>query len=101
MVAWFAADQSVQKALVAKACQLADELSVDYLELRNRKRFDESWPCKTLYYTFRKPVSSDQEENLKGIPRKKGLWCAKPFNWNLSRALMNRWIVFILPIQPA
>ena len=65
-----AADEGVQKALVAKACQLADELSVDYLELRNRKRFDESWPCKTLYYTFRKPVSSDQEENLKGIPRK-------------------------------
>lgn len=63
-------DKRVTKALVEKACQLAEDLEVDYLELRNRDRYDADWPCKSLYYTFRRDISPNEEENLKAIPRK-------------------------------
>lgn len=63
-------DDGIMRELVSRACQLAEQLQVDYLELRNRSRFDESWPCKTLYHTFRRTIDSDEEENLKAIPRK-------------------------------
>ena len=63
-------DNAAKQALIDKACQLADELSVDHLELRNRQIERPDWPCKTLYYTFRKEISEDQDENLKAIPRK-------------------------------
>lgn len=65
-----ALDESIKKILVEHACRLADDLSVDYLELRHRKRLNESWPCKTLYHTFRRSISAEDEENLKAIPRK-------------------------------
>ena len=62
--------QEIIDGLIDRACQLADELQVDYLELRNKKRLRDDWPSKELYYTFSKPISVDEDENLKGIPRK-------------------------------
>ena len=60
----------VVDALLEQACLLAEQLQVDHLELRNQKRLREDWPCKDLYFTFRREISDDEEENLKAIPRK-------------------------------
>ncbi len=65
-----AINREITDQLVNRACELAEQLNVDYLELRNRTQLNESWPCKTLYYTFRREITSDEDENLKAIPRK-------------------------------
>lgn len=62
-------DDDAVRRLVGRATELANELGVDYLELRNRKPITD-WPSKDTYVTFRKEISSDPEANLKAIPRK-------------------------------
>lgn len=62
--------QVVIDGLIEHACQLAEQLQVDHLELRNQKRMRLDWPCKELYFTFRRAISENHEENLKAIPRK-------------------------------
>lgn len=57
-------------ALEAKACELAQTLGVDYLEMRNLRRQHPDWPAKDLYVTFRKPILEEREQNMLGIPRK-------------------------------
>jgi len=57
-------------ALESAACKLADDLGVDYLELRNREARHPDWPTKQLYVTFRKEMDPDPEKNLLAIPRK-------------------------------
>lgn len=57
-------------ALLDAACDLARELKVDYLELRNRRRIDRDWPTKDLYVTFRKTIAADEQANLLAVPRK-------------------------------
>lgn len=64
-----AATVEAQAALEAEAVRLANELQVDYLEMRNAQR-QQDWPEKSLYVTFRKQISDDSEENMKAIPRK-------------------------------
>lgn len=59
-----------REALEAKAVALAQELGVDYLELRNRFQKETVRPTKSLYVTFRKPLDSDPDRNLAAIPRK-------------------------------
>ena len=65
-----AATDEARRSLTDAACQLAERLRVDALELRNLERREPTWPCKDLYVTFRKEISSDPEENMKAIPRK-------------------------------
>lgn len=65
-----AADPEAAQALEARACALAIELGVDYLEMRNRRRLHPGWPSKDLYVTFRKTISADAEQNMLAIPRK-------------------------------
>jgi FemAB-related protein (PEP-CTERM system-associated) len=60
----------VASELERKACELADTLQVDYLELRNKKQRHADWPSKDMYVYFRKEINEDAEENLKAIPRK-------------------------------
>jgi len=55
--------------LLEYAENLAEELGVDYLELRNRVPVTE-WPSKNNYVTFRKAISSEPEKNFLAIPRK-------------------------------
>jgi FemAB-related protein (PEP-CTERM system-associated) len=62
--------QAVVSALERYAANLADELGVDYLELRNRAPTRDDWPVKDLYYTFRRTLDPDPEKNLQAIPRK-------------------------------
>lgn len=58
------------EALRNAACELAQQLKVDALELRNTQPSDSGWPVKDLYYTFRKDISADNEANMKAIPAK-------------------------------
>jgi len=64
-----AVDEIAAKGLLEAAKKLTQELKLDYLELRNLHR-DEKLPTKDLYYTFRKKISSNEEDNFKMIPRK-------------------------------
>jgi FemAB-related protein (PEP-CTERM system-associated) len=60
----------IARRLEDAACQLADRLRVDYLELRNRDRQCDGWPTKSLYVTFRRRISPSDDENMKAIPQK-------------------------------
>jgi FemAB-related protein (PEP-CTERM system-associated) len=57
--------------LIDAACDLADDLGVDYLELRNRETSELNWPAKTLYVTFRTPLAADPQANFKAIGAKR------------------------------
>jgi FemAB-related protein (PEP-CTERM system-associated) len=63
-------DAAVFSVLESAACELADSLEVDYLEMRNLDARHADWPAKDLYVTFRKPIDPDPEKNLLAIPRK-------------------------------
>jgi FemAB-related protein (PEP-CTERM system-associated) len=65
-----AADEVARGALERSACELARQLDVDHLEMRDRQRRHPSWPCKDLYVTFRKAIDPDSEINMLAIPRK-------------------------------
>jgi FemAB-related protein (PEP-CTERM system-associated) len=65
-----ASDEASHAALTVAACELAQRLDVDHLEMRNLRRQHPDWPCKDLYVTFRKDFSEDPEKNLAAIPRK-------------------------------
>ena len=64
------ADPEAVTHLIDRAMQLAGDLSVDYLELRNETPQNPCWPTKDLYVTFKKEISSVDEENLSAVPRK-------------------------------
>jgi len=60
----------VAAALRTAACDLAQTLHVDALELRNQHRSTENWPTKSLYATFRRSIDRDPEVNMQAIPSK-------------------------------
>jgi len=63
-------DEQSYAELDSKACELAKELEVDHLEMRNRTQITPDRPHKELYVTFRKELDSDEEKNMLAIPRK-------------------------------
>ncbi len=63
-------DEQTYTELDKRACQLAEELGVDCLEIRNRTRQFPERPFKELYVTFRKELDPDVEKNMLAIPRK-------------------------------
>lgn len=65
-----ATNEHAYRALQSAACELARQLGVDYLEMRNMRRRHPEWPMKDLYYTFRREISADSEKNMLAIPRK-------------------------------
>jgi len=78
-----AADATAFDALERYACELARELGVDYLEMRNVTRRHEGWPSKDLYVTFRKSIGLDPEVNMLAIPRKQRAMVRKGIKENL------------------
>jgi FemAB-related protein (PEP-CTERM system-associated) len=82
-----ATDVEAHSALELKACALARELNVDYLEMRNRKRSHTNWPSKDLYVTFRRPIDADPEKNMLAIPRKQRAMVRKGIQKNLTTAI--------------
>lgn len=63
-------DAESEAGLTQAAASLADELRVDYLELRDRELRHSDWPVKDLYVGFRKAIEADDDANMKAIPRK-------------------------------
>lgn len=65
-----AATREARLALLEAAEMLARRRGADYVELRNFRDQGLALPTKELYVTFYQEISSDDEENLKAIPRK-------------------------------
>lgn len=59
----------IEQTLIRNAASITDAHSAQYLEMRNRKEL-QGFKTKSLYYNFRKEISSDLDENLNAIPRK-------------------------------
>lgn len=77
----------VADALIERACQIAENLQVEDLELRNTIRRRSDWPEKDLYVTFRKPIAADQDTNMKSIPRKQRAMVRKGIDAGLAGEL--------------
>lgn len=58
------------QALEDAAARKAEELGVQYLELRGREQSNDNFASSDRFFTFRRSLSTDHEENLKAIPRK-------------------------------
>ena len=65
-----AANREALDHVINVAQELARELAVDHLEIRNRTPLDGNWHTKDTYATFRKRIEPDPEVNLMAIPRK-------------------------------
>ena len=62
--------ESARHALINAAEALAIKLGVGHLELRSKRASKPEWQTKDLYYTFRKELPSNEEQNMLAIPRK-------------------------------
>ena len=78
------ANEQARIALEAYACDLARELRVDHLELRNKLPGTSGRPVKNLYVTFRKNLDPDAERNLLKIPRKQRAMVRKGISAGLT-----------------
>lgn len=65
-----ARDAVTANALDAAAVELAHELNVKVLEMRQRERANPAWSGTDLYATFRKQLDPDPARNLAAVPRK-------------------------------
>jgi FemAB-related protein (PEP-CTERM system-associated) len=80
----------IKKSLEQKAIEVAESLNVNYLELRQLQQPDsDSWPCKRIYYTFRKNIDADSEVNLQMVPRKQRAMIRKGIKANLYSVVDN------------
>ncbi len=66
-----AGDPESEAQLSQAATALADELRVDYLELRDREPRRTDWPIKDLYVTFSKTIHPEHDENWKALSAKR------------------------------
>ena len=62
-------NKETEQALIEKGSSITSSHNAKYLEIRNRKEMP-GLKTKSLYYNFRKEISSDHDKNLKAIPRK-------------------------------
>lgn len=65
-----AKDDNVLRALEQKACELAEQLNVDYLELRYKTQQNSSLLLKQAHSTFGCEIASTPEDILKNIRKK-------------------------------
>ena len=70
--------------LEQRAQELAYDLRVDHLELRNIASRHSDWPTQDLYVTFRKEILPDVDANMLAIPRKQRAMVRKGFKHGLS-----------------
>ena len=77
-------DQNARQLLHTAAADLARELRVDHLELRNRTLYEPDWPQQDLFVTFRKRIDPKVEANLQAIPRKQRAMVRKGIQRGLS-----------------
>ncbi len=65
-----ATSPAARSALLEAAEVLGRTLNAAYVELRHRQDQGLDLPTKSLYVTFSRPISADEEENARAIPRK-------------------------------
>jgi len=82
-----AADEDARDALDQRAQALALELNVGHLEYRQMKPFHADWASQELYFTFRKPIDPDVEQNMLAIPRKQRAMVRKGIKNGLTSEL--------------
>lgn len=63
-------DLQFAEVLLKRGKKLAEELQVDYMELRHANPSGLDLPVKDLYVTFERGLDSDVDKNMAAIPRK-------------------------------
>ncbi|MGH8064830.1 MAG: FemAB family XrtA/PEP-CTERM system-associated protein [Candidatus Entotheonellia bacterium] len=63
-------NREVEASLLGAAQGLAQQLRVQYLELRHLHKTDLHLPTKALYVTFQRGIDRDLDKNMAAIPRK-------------------------------
>jgi FemAB-related protein (PEP-CTERM system-associated) len=61
---------SIRESLEVAASDLAHDLDVAHLEIRQSTNPNPKWSTSDLYFTFKKALLSNEEENFAAIPRK-------------------------------
>ncbi|MGC2049583.1 MAG: FemAB family XrtA/PEP-CTERM system-associated protein [Gallionella sp.] len=84
-----AADEESRNALDRHAQELARELNVGHMEYRQLSPFHTDWASRDLYFTFRKPIDPDLEQNMLNIPRKQRAMVRKGIKNGLTSELDN------------
>lgn len=84
-----ASSEEAGRAIVARARELAHELRVGHIELRNLQPLDATlhdplWVTESSHVTFRKAIDPDPEQNMKAIPRKQRAMIRKGVQAGLS-----------------
>lgn len=75
-------------ALTEKATALAQQLQVDYMEMRTTKQQHMDWEVKSdVYARFRKAIDPDVEQNMNNIPRKQRAVVRK----GIQAGLVSEW----------
>lgn len=83
-------DEAARAALHRAAGDLARDLGVQHLELRNRAATELEWPRQDLYVTFRKALLPEVEANLLAIPRKQRAMVRKGIDRGLVSEIDDR-----------
>ncbi len=65
-----ATSEAARQALLAAATELGRERGATFVELRHRRPQGLDLPTKSLYATFARPISGDDEANARAIPSK-------------------------------
>ena len=84
-------NDEARAALREAACELAGQLKVDALEMRNTNASEQDWPTKQLYATFRKEIDADPDVNMKAIPRKQRAVVRKGIKAGLVSEVDSGW----------
>ncbi len=83
-------DEEALNLLDGQAIDLANKLGVATLEYRQINRSHNDWPIKNeTYSTFRKQLSTDNEENMLAIPRKQRAMVRKGIKFGLTYEIDN------------
>lgn len=80
-------NESIHTALSEQAIKLANELNVDYVEVRDQQESTDTsvdWHKKNLHVTFQKELFDTEEENFKAIPRKQRAVVRKAIDYGLT-----------------
>ena len=86
-----AADSEADSALVAAAVALQAKTKAPYIEFRSRRARHAGWSVRRdLYATFAGPLSGDDQENLKAIPRKQRAVVRKTLEGKLTSEVADR-----------
>jgi FemAB-related protein (PEP-CTERM system-associated) len=82
-------NDEIKRLLTEEACQLAEKLQVDHLEIRNIKQQYPDWPNKALYVYFKKTLANNDADNLSAIPRKQRAMVRKGIKAGLEVGVGN------------